>query len=535
MEAASIARGGAPAGIDVGALERTIRSSLRRVGGRSLSREDHEELVQEGWVAYYAALERGAEVDNPGGFITTAAVRAGVDRLRRSGRVEAVEDSLLAAVPSRAPNVDDAVCDSLDAELCRKIARTLKPEEQRVFRLRFDPELELRPREIQELLQITRPRYNKLIARALERVGQAVADVREGRWHERLGELLVACETGTATEAERAQARELLRDDPLARATLKQLRQTLPRVSAFVPVPVIAAPGAVLGTLSAELRSLRDGLGDLAHRIGVRLNPAFGGPASENAVVAAVGSHRAAAAVVALAIGGGAAGGFLGVSPGDLERAVRDAVAGVGQRLLPSEDAVDGAAPSAGASLVNAALGAQAPAATQEVGHGAGDATAGVRGSSPGGTADDRKGEAPGSDGSSDGRVGGPGAPSLGAGPRESLDGVGLDPPRTEIGSSAGGDVPSRPSGPESGGDGAPLDVDAPTAPSAPSSPVGVHAPVQGPPAPQTPDPRPPRAPTVDPQSPSVSPPAPPPVPGELGAVDPPGPSAGPRLPTVPR
>src|SRR5687768_16457474 len=62
MEAASVARGGAPSGIDVGALERTSRSSLRRVGGRALSHEDHEELVQEGWVAYYTALERGTEV-----------------------------------------------------------------------------------------------------------------------------------------------------------------------------------------------------------------------------------------------------------------------------------------------------------------------------------------------------------------------------------------------------------------------------------------------------------------------------------------
>jgi RNA polymerase sigma-70 factor (ECF subfamily) len=77
-------------------LDRVFGYLAHRLGGR---RADAEELTQDVFLAFVAAVRSGTEIDDPQGWLITVARNKLVDHLRRAARV----------VPLRRPRPDDRI------------------------------------------------------------------------------------------------------------------------------------------------------------------------------------------------------------------------------------------------------------------------------------------------------------------------------------------------------------------------------------------------------------------------------------------
>jgi RNA polymerase sigma factor (sigma-70 family) len=234
---------------------------------------DHEELYQEAWAEALEIQARGEEIQNLGALLRTIAWRRGRDRLRKQtpDTFDPTGPALERhADPGMAP--EDVVAVRLDAALIRQVVESLEPRHAAVIKLRF--ERHLNSREIGVELGVSPKRLEKIVTEAYARVEQALAEPQHGEseWRRHQRSLLLACEAGLASVGQRQQARAMLRDDPGARALLAEIRRTLDRVAAILPVPLLATAAhtrllRLRVGVSDRLAALRDALAGLAHRL----------------------------------------------------------------------------------------------------------------------------------------------------------------------------------------------------------------------------------------------------------------------------
>lgn len=270
---------------------------LRGRFGSALNESDREDLYQEAWAGVLEFRRRGRTAPDVAGLLKTIAFRRALDRLRNR-RAEPTDpiDGPLSLALDRRPTPDEHAEVSADAEVCRQIIDALSDRQKQVLKLRY--EWQFSPRETQEALRLSKKGYEKQLTRALKRVAVAVAEVKSGGWRKEQLSLLLACESGTATEVERARARRLVARDPTCRAMLRQIR----RVAALAPVPIL-----LRCHLASVVRS------SWARAVGLRLpvrRPLLAlrhGPLATNAAIGASATTLKVAALAAasLVVAGG--------------------------------------------------------------------------------------------------------------------------------------------------------------------------------------------------------------------------------------
>jgi RNA polymerase sigma factor (sigma-70 family) len=250
-----------------------VLTMLRREFGDLLDEHEREDLVQTAWLALIERRRAGEEIASTGGFLRTVAWRRARDRVRNASPdpVDPLEGPLaLEPDDGRSPEEEAAL--RVDRARCRQLVETLTREERAIVTLRFG--WELKPLEIQRVLGIRRSRYNKLAARAMGRLAGGAEQVAAGTWSERHRALLLACEAGTATSEERERAAELVREDPVCRAMLAELRGWSRTAAALAPLPILfegerawtlaRAVDAVRARLAETLASATSRSGELA-------------------------------------------------------------------------------------------------------------------------------------------------------------------------------------------------------------------------------------------------------------------------------
>lgn len=267
------------------AYRREVIALLRARFGSALNDSDREDLYQEAWAGLLDHERRGRPVTEVGGLLKTIAWRRARDRLRNfSAEPRDPGDGALSALLDVRPTPDEQAEVKLDADLCRELIDSLGERQRTLLKLRC--EWQLSPAEIQALLGIGRKAYEKALTRALKRVAAAVGEVEDGTWHERRRELLLACEAGTATEAERERARRLVERDPAARAMLRRIRG----VAALAPLPLL--PSVSVGLRAAlVVRRLC-----VRPRLGAGAGAGMGKAAAIGIVAVAAGGLAASAA-----------------------------------------------------------------------------------------------------------------------------------------------------------------------------------------------------------------------------------------------
>ena len=270
---------------------------------------DHEEIYQEAWAEALEREARGADLTDPGGLLRTIAWRRARDRLRKRG-AEAVDPTsgVLQAQPDPAPLPDEQTEIRLDAALIRHVVETLDDRHAAVIKLRFD--CHFTSREIQQRLGVTAHNLENIVTEAYRLVERALVASAGGEspWRKRQRSLLLACEVGLASARQRRQARRWIAEDPACRAILSEIRATLERLAAILPMPLLVEekPGRLLQlrfVVGDRLAVARDQLADLAARVGGH------GPALEQAgsggLAGLTGSAALKAALICFAAAGG--------------------------------------------------------------------------------------------------------------------------------------------------------------------------------------------------------------------------------------
>jgi RNA polymerase sigma factor (sigma-70 family) len=242
--------------------------SMLRAEFRGL--EDPEGLYQEAWAEALELLESGETIRRPRGLLKTIARRRAMDELRNRHTVSIDPASqLIVGRPDQAIPVDELAASQLDSVTLRQIIDDLDPRQAAVIKLRFDEHRTAD--EIRERLGITQKRLEKIVKAAYERV---LSDVDasasgESRWRRRQRSLLLNCEVGWATAAQRARAQRMVDEDPVCRAMLREMRAALRDVAALLPVPVFVQEDRIAripATLWDRVAITREHLSDLLSR-----------------------------------------------------------------------------------------------------------------------------------------------------------------------------------------------------------------------------------------------------------------------------
>jgi len=272
---------------------------------------DPEELYQEAWAELLALIQRGGRPRSTQALLKTIARRRATDRLRHE-RAEIVDPGsavLVDEVDGRlAP--DEQAQLRLDAVSARHLVESLEPRAAAALLLRYQHGLSTK--EIEARLGVSTKRLEKIVTQAYQQI-EAQLEEHDGVsvWSRRQRSLLLACEFGVASAAQRARAQRMLQDDPRMRAMLRQMRRSLRDVAALIPGPVLlelpqSRPDvSLVDRLQAVATTLKRATGDVLAR-----TPFAGGSAEQVAGAGAgsVGSAIAVkAALVCLAVGGTAA------------------------------------------------------------------------------------------------------------------------------------------------------------------------------------------------------------------------------------
>lgn len=278
---------------------------------------DHEELYQEAWTAILELRARGVEIDNVRALLKKIAWRRARDRVRKHTPEALDPDSYLFAIQADdGPSADEQAVIQMDAAIARQIVDSLEPRHAAVLKLRFEEHLD--SAEIRKRLDVSPKRLEKIVTEAYKCVHAQLEKASTGEtvWTRRQRSLLLACELGLATAEQRLRAQQMVADDPRCAAMLREMRSTLDRVAALLPVPVVVEqkerlPIGLLDRFSELAAWSRDQVASALSR--------FGGQASQVEQVGvggAAGLSGATAAKFAIACIAAAGGATVCVESG---------------------------------------------------------------------------------------------------------------------------------------------------------------------------------------------------------------------------
>ena len=200
---------------------------------------DPEELYQEAWAELLELIGRGGRPRSMQALLKTIARRRATDRLRHE-RAEIVDPGSAVLIDEADPRLapDEQAQLTLDAVSARHLVESLEPRAAAALLLRYQHGLA--SKEIEARLGVSSKRLEKIVAQAYQQI-EAQLEEHDGVsvWSRRQRSLLLACEFGVATAAQRARAQRMLRDDPRMRAMLRQMRRSLRDVAALIPGPVL--------------------------------------------------------------------------------------------------------------------------------------------------------------------------------------------------------------------------------------------------------------------------------------------------------
>jgi RNA polymerase sigma factor (sigma-70 family) len=230
---------------------------------------DHEELYQEAWAEALEIQARGGDIVNLGGLLRTIAWRRARDRLRKQ-RPTALDPAspVFARESDPALPLEEQTATRFDAAIIRQVVESLEPRQAAAIKLRFDWHLDAR--EIQRRLGVTPKRLEKIVTAAYARVEECLDESggEPSEWRRRQRSLLLACETGLASSRQRRRAKQMVAEDPVCRAMLREIRSRLEEVAAVLPLPVLfAAGGHRRMALFDRLGEARDALASVATRL----------------------------------------------------------------------------------------------------------------------------------------------------------------------------------------------------------------------------------------------------------------------------
>jgi hypothetical protein len=173
-------------------------------------------------------------------YWTQTALNKAMDEGKRAGRRRFVslDDEDLGIDPvDPGREIPDQLADSFDGARIREIVAELPERQQVIIKLRFF--LDRTPVEIQRHMGVTERVYRRELERATRQIAERIELVRDGRFCESRRSLMLAYVTGVAGPGRMADARRHIASCPSCAGWVRELRVTIDRAAAIVPVPLV--------------------------------------------------------------------------------------------------------------------------------------------------------------------------------------------------------------------------------------------------------------------------------------------------------
>jgi RNA polymerase sigma factor (sigma-70 family) len=288
-----------------------VLAVLRRCCGW-LGRDDYEAVFHDAY-AVMLEKERDGRLDTAAmhprqlrAYLTQTAINKALDagKSAERTRTEPLGDSALARIDAGAAP-DDLAAASLDSARLREIVSELPRRRQLIVKLRYF--FDRSPADIQRLLGISERAYRRDLERALRHISTRYELVRDGRFCESRKSLVLAYVAGLSGPNRSREARDHLASCPACLRWAVDLRDTVGRAAAVLPLPALVGSGGLERLLQAAVE-VRDGAlhaastgKHYAASAAARADPGMAGYAS-----AARPSTVAAAIAGCIAVGSGA-------------------------------------------------------------------------------------------------------------------------------------------------------------------------------------------------------------------------------------
>lgn len=269
---------------------RALIAYLRARFRGALTEEDFEDLAQEAWTAVLRRRAAGKPIDDVVALMRSIAWRDARDRIR-DRRDAAVDPS-----DQLFERTEDACASPLDqlssrAELARAIeaVEQLPTDQRAAYRARFVDGLSTRS--ACKRLGLPRSTYHHRLRRAVETVEETLDPERFSELQSKLVSAYVA---GVASGSERRRAERLVRTDPEAAATARELRRAH-EAAAVGAAPVALEPERPAGiferlaALPGKARDVIAGAGERGAEAADLASPALASGGTRGAGTAATG------------------------------------------------------------------------------------------------------------------------------------------------------------------------------------------------------------------------------------------------------
>lgn len=257
------------------AYRRHERSVLKMLSARyrPLDADARREIYQEAWTSVLSRRRSGAQIEQLGAYLHSAAANLASKRVHGADARRRVSfDPTSAAFTALADFEElpeDRVVAVDEARRLHMLVAELDPAEQAVLKLRIESGLE--PSEVRERLGLTERQYRRVAERASKALLGEFQAFDRGDWARAKRSLLCACVMGIASARQRERAARLVADDPCCRAMMSELRRLGDQVAALLPVPAgtvaVGSDHVGLAQHAAELAtSFKQRAAELAHR-----------------------------------------------------------------------------------------------------------------------------------------------------------------------------------------------------------------------------------------------------------------------------
>jgi len=266
--------------------------------------DERLELYHEAWAWALKKRERGEPIESMRAYLMQSAYYEAMRIVTDRRLPEPIDPEAMAAYVDDRDGPGERVLIDDQVRICREVIASLDERHRAVVKLRYD--VQLAPPEICDTLGLSKRQYKRLLQESTDAVEERVLELHDGTWSRRQRSLLATCLHGMASDEQRAEAQRRLAADPHVAAVYRELRESIGKAAALLPLPAFVGADAE-GRLAAALDGAREGIAGLAGGAKQQATSAYVRAVDTTPVAGARPGAVAAAVTGCIAFGGGTA------------------------------------------------------------------------------------------------------------------------------------------------------------------------------------------------------------------------------------
>lgn len=229
-----------------------------------LDEDDRLAIYHDAWTRVLVKRQRGEEIQSLRAFLLATAGAEALNAVTRRKPPSPVgpDDPRITGLADEGVTVEEEVVTRDEARIARNLLDSLDERQRDVLKLRWD--LQLSGAEVRAALGLSERQYQRLTEEGIAAIAERVEQLENGAWSRRQRSLLAAClvrvaqdgerRTGIASAKQREEAQRLVESDPHVAALFVEVRASLRRGAALLPMPALLVNGdALASTRLADL------------------------------------------------------------------------------------------------------------------------------------------------------------------------------------------------------------------------------------------------------------------------------------------